>query len=173
MRAAFFINSIERWPSWVTFALHHLTKLTKSIFLLLTRSDFVSSHPWTIKVHQFHLRQCEDHACVCEELLSRGKYTPTTTSRFLWDGGTYRHALPAIPCLLFYLCLLFQLGSNQLPLTLRHWLSMGPFRNYFSSTDWNIISCCCTSTLGVLRSAPCNPLTIALSYLLVTRRPLV
>lgn len=35
------------WP----LAPHHLTKLTKSIWPLLTGSDFVPSHPWTIKVH--------------------------------------------------------------------------------------------------------------------------
>lgn len=57
-------------------------------------------------------------------------------------------------------------------LTLPHWLSMGPFRKNLSSTDWNIISCW-TSTLGLLRCAPCNSLTAAPLYLLVTQRPLV
>lgn len=87
-----------------------------------------------------------------------------------------------ILCLLFRVyfifVLLFHIGSNQLQggsifhLTLPHWLSMGPFRKDLSSTDWNIISCW-TSTLALLRCAPCNSLTTAPSYLLVTWTPLV
>lgn len=165
-----------------TFALHHLTKPTKSILLLLTGSDFLPSVPWTITVHYFPPRKFEGRTCINQRLNIRRRTHIDSALRLFLIYPEQTHGLLAFPCLLVYLCLWFHIGRNRLQrgegwgsifhLALPHELSMGPFRKDLHSTDWNIISCW-TSTLGLLRYAPCNSFTATPSCLLVTQRPLV
>lgn len=165
MTATFFDNSIERRPSWVTFSLCHLTELTKSILLLLTGSDFVPRHPWTT--------DGEGQNISGEDIHSRCSPVPLDFSwmeahseilhllfRVYYSTSVSYSTLRVISCR----------GESIFHLTLPLWLSIEPFREDLPSTDWNIISCW-TSTLELLRRAPCNFLTTALSYLLVTQRP--
>lgn len=112
--------------------------------------------------------------------ISGGRHaSPLLTCLWLFQKrGTFRHTWVAfsvfILFLFFYstLGVISRRGESIFHLTLPHWLSMGPFRKDLSSTDWNIISCW-TSTLALLRCAPCNFLTTAPSYLLVTWTPLL
>ncbi len=111
---------------------------------------------------------------------SRGRYASTLLTYVSDFPSMEEHSgmLCLFFCVYFIFVLLFHIGSNQLQggslfhLTLPHWLSMGPFRKDLSSPDWNIIACW-TSTLVLLRCTPCNFLTTAPSYLLVTQTPLV